>query len=169
MRTMYARTKKRRIKYQVYQQDNQGLLIPVWKTFNCTNKSIVCFSDHQHLYIELSTVAQALIRFLAEGMSVEENEVINHPAERQEFIRYARKSLNQKYEDATIRKAYNELYKMGYLIDRRRSKRFCVNPLYYTRATAPMRDALIGSLLKEACKPGSKNIDIISKLKLKDY
>jgi hypothetical protein len=99
-------------------------------------------------------------------MDLEDNRVINHPSERDEFIMFMKKSINKSYTDPTVRKAFTELKNAGYLIDLKQARRLVVNPLYYFRGTQEQREKFIGILLGQACKPSDKNYDIITKLKL---
>ena len=161
--------KIKKLKYVYYRKDPEVEKNPLHATFEYSNRSVKSYCNHLHIYVELSTVAQCLLQFLVERMDEEDNRIINHPSERDEFIKFMKRSINTTYVDSTVRKAFGDLKKAGYLIDLDQARRLVVNPKYYFSGTQEQRDIFIGKLLHQACEPGNKNYDIITKLKLEYF
>lgn len=164
-----AHSKTRRQKYFYYRTTASGSKEQKAKTFSYSTNHVKDYNNHLHIYVKLSSAAQYLLRYLVENMDEKDNLVINHPAARQKFLSFMSKSINTSYKDTTIRKAFTELKTNGYLIDVKHAKRLVVNPKYFYRGTEEQRSLFIGSLLKKACEPGNKNLDIVVKLGLKYF
>lgn len=164
-----AHSKTRKQKYFYYRTTTTGTIVPKLATFSCSTKHVKDYNNHLHIYVRLGTAAQYLLRFLVENMDEGDNLVINHPAERLKFLAFMKRSINTTYGDATIRKAFTELKNAGYLIDLGQTKRLVVNPKYFYRGTEEQRAIFFGSLLKQACEPGNKNLDIVTKLGLTHF
>jgi hypothetical protein len=158
--------KTKRQKYCYYRTSKTGAKVPKPATFTYNTGSVKDYNNHLHIYVKLSSSAQYLLRYLVENMDVEDNLVINHPAERQKFLKFMSRSINTSYKDATIRKAFTELKRIGYLIDLKHAKRLVVNPKYFFKGTEKQREIFFKSLLYQACEPGNKNLDIVVKLSI---
>jgi len=132
-------------------------------------KYLKIHSNHFHLMVGLSKCALSLLFYIVDVMDENDHQVINHPATRSDFINYALKHLSIKYEDLTVRRAFNELDKVGYLIKRDNDRRLVLNPLYISKGSEESREKLIRSLIFEGVDPRFRNEDIIKKLGIKRW
>ncbi len=160
----------KRIPYKLYQQAANIILPNDDYASYMLETSVIKIHPHKfHLLISLSKCALSLLFYLVEVMDTDDHQIINHPATRSDFIKHASRHLSTKYEDLTVRRAFAELLKAGYLIKRDNDRRLVINPLLIFKGDDENREKLISSLIKEAVDPRFKNEDIIIKLGIKKY
>jgi hypothetical protein len=135
------------VKWRIYVNQG-GALLPKFVTKVYTTNGYT-FYENTHYKLALLNKAEYLFfHFVCEQMD-ESNNIVHTKALRTAFLTHARKNLNLKYQDDTIKKAFAKLVKVGLIINYDVKSDFTVNPRHVFKGSKTQRKSIIQVIINQ--------------------
>jgi hypothetical protein len=135
------------VKYLEKYVDDDGILIPNWKTKQFSTESYKVYDNVQYKLAKLDKCATLLFHYLCEQMD-SSNNIVHVQALRKGFIAHANKNLGHPFEDDTVKKAFSKLVKQLLIINYDVKSDFTINPRHVFKGSEEQRKKLIQTLIK---------------------
>jgi hypothetical protein len=135
------------VKYVEKYADDDGILIPNWKTKQFSTESYKVYDNVQYKLAKLDKCATLLFHYLCEQMDCSNN-IVHVQALRKGFIAHGKKNLGSSFEDDTVKKAFSKLVKQLLIINYDVKSDFTMNPRHVFKGSEEQRKRLIQTLIK---------------------
>lgn len=142
--------KKSRLKVRVSQKEEDGIILPVYRTIPIEEDFIKVFNIMYIMMSRLDRVSTLLIFFLVK-QKTNQDLLYNNKSVRNEFIKECNKNSKDtlKYTEHTVSKAFSRLKKEGILLDYEDViGAYKINPAFIFIGDKGIRNNKIGELQK---------------------
>ena len=150
MKKMKKKTMQITVKSRYHVMD-EDVLTTKYSSHVFTSDHIKIYSNTQYKLAMLDKATCLFYLFICEEMDASNNIVHTHVL-RNQFIAHAKKNLNMDYKDATLKKSFSKLVKVGLIINYDKRSDFTVNPRHAFKGNEKDRKEFMQMLIFDCGK-----------------
>ena len=138
------------VKWKIYVNQG-GTLLPKFVSKGYTTNGYTFYENTLYKLASLNKAENMFFHFVCEQMD-KSNNIVHTKALRTAFLTNARKNLNLKYQDETIKKAFAKLVKVGLIINYDVKSDCTVNPRHVFKGSQENRKGIIQAIINQLNK-----------------